>query len=242
MNSAIEDFLTTYSSGRFKNSKVQEVPDGAFLILDDQVRATSRQITLLQKKISELLGHKLDVIRYADHFGNTLTTAIISLVPEPTKIQVEGVSMELSTKSTVRLSILLACNQNDLTRNIQRHVESIVKGLIKPLGISTVEIFVSGRSSSQLTESAVIKIIVQHAPLNIESISSLINESREKTEFVERAQVAIVVDRIRRKGLLLWQSSDMYVPTQHALSLFSSATSRNSSDVKRALALARRKW
>lgn len=237
----LNSFLENYASGLFKHTKVQDNPDDTLLILDDRVKATNRQLANLKRRVAFLLKRAILIVRHIDYLQEMLQAILAPLIKESVSIDVEGLSVEMPSKGEVKLIIFLECNESQLASDIDHKIVNISESILRNLGYNCVLVTVTSRPNTNIAENELIRVILEHAPISINGIAQVLSSISPERPIQEH-HVATLADRLRKKDLIIWQPSKTYVPTRKALSLFSSAKSRNSSDIKRALELGRKKW
>lgn len=238
----IDEFLETFARGRYAGSRLQATPEITFLILNETVKATIRQIALLESKASEVAGVPVKVTQYSDHLRETFLSALSSILNEAIGISIEGAHFELVAKNKARVFLAVNSEHSLLTAATRGRVFDIAQSIGRPLGIETLEFEISGRGHSIINDALVIREVLKVAPVDAAELALVLSASKTIQQSFSTAETGVMLDRLRRKGLLIWQPSGKYVPAQNALYLFSSPRSRRSSDVERALALGRKRW
>ncbi|MFD0892646.1 hypothetical protein KBB96_14575 [Luteolibacter ambystomatis] len=242
MNDLIREFIRDFSRGRYKNSKIEEGPEVTFLIIDDTVQATERQISTLRSKVSQLIDSEVMIVRHADRLRDTITQSLGALIAEAVGILVDSINLEnlRSFKPTVSISLL--CHEDELTKETTKKITKVANSVFESLEYRNTNILFEARFTDHLAEAEVLQIILRNSPVSAEKICSALNFQSTRSSAISVAQVLLVIDRLRKKKWVIWQESGNYVPTHASLYIFASHRSRSSSDVKRALELARKKW
>ncbi len=238
----MHEFLETFAGGRYVGSRLQTTPEMSFLILNENVKATTRQIAILESKASEIAGVPVKVTQYSDHLRETFMNAFGSILNEAIGVSIEGAHFELVSKEKARIFLAVNSEHSLLTAATRVRISEIAQSIGSPLGIENVELEISGQGHSTINDALVIREVLKVAPLDAAGLALVLNASKTIQQTFSKAETGVMLDRLRRKGLLIWQPSGKYVPAQSALYLYSSARSRRSSDIERALALGRKRW
>lgn len=242
MTNQITEFLKTFASGRYAGARLQSTPEATILVLDEHVKASSRQLSLLKNKLSDILGVPLEITRHSDHLKETFLNALSAILTDTTDMSIEGAHFELLTKQKARLFLAVDSEHSILTSAFRDRIKETALSIGKPLGIDTVELEVSGRGRSGINDSQVVREVLKSAPVGAAELAARMNSGEGGECISSEGEIAVILDRLRRKGLLVWQPTGTYVPAKRALYLYSSHKNRRSSDVIRALELGRRRW
>lgn len=242
MKQNISSFLESFARGRYKSAVIRNTPDGSLLIVDKEVIATNRQLSVLKGKLHGMFDLDVTVIRHENHLINNYVEALRLLLAEKIGEPIETVQLDRPTKGKASLFVSLEIDESEITPSIRKKILSVSTSLAKPIGINSIKLNVVGKFGAKISDSRIIQDLVKTAPITAERLAQQLNESGEFDDRVTTKQVAVVLDRLRRNGIAVWQETIGYVPTREALSIFSSFKSRRSSDVLRALDLGRRKW
>jgi hypothetical protein len=242
MKEKLNEFLETYARGRYAGSRLQTTPEINFLILDEHVKATTRQIAILESKVSEIACAPVTVTQYSDHLRETFMTALNSILHEAIGLSIEGAHFELVAKEKARVFLAVNSEHSHLTAATRIRVSEIALSIGRPLGIENVELEITGHGHSAINDALVIREVLKVAPIDAAGLAIVLSASETIQRTFSETETGVMLDRLRRKGLLIWQPSGKYAPAQKALYLYSSSKSRRSSDIERALALGRKRW
>jgi len=88
------------------------------------------------------------------------------------------------------------------------------------------------------TIPAILRVIKVSQPVTLEELSNNLRESYK----VDKKWLLNTLDNLRKKQMLHWQKPGTYTLTGSSLAFVPAGARRSSSDIDRALALARRKW
>jgi hypothetical protein len=238
----LNKFLETFARGRYAGSRLQSTPEIIFLILDERVKATTRQIAILESKVSEIASAPVTVTQYTDHLRETFMNALSSILNDALGLSIDGADFELVAKDKARIFLAVSSEHSQLTSATHTRAAEIALSIGNPLGIEKVDLEISGQGHSSINDALVIREVLKIAPIDAAGLAVVLNAKDMNQQTYTETETGVMLDRLRRKGLLIWQPSGKYVPAQRALYLYSLPKSRRSSDVERALALGRKKW
>ena len=242
MKEKIDEFLETFARGRYSGSRIQSTPEVTFLVLGEHVKATRRQLAILESKVTGIYGASVTVTRHSDHLRETFMSALSAILADAVGLTVEGAHFELVGNKTAQVFLAVSSEHSKLTKTTRDRIAEAASSLGKPLGIESLQLEISGHGHSTINDALVIREALRVAPVNAESLAIVMSDSEKIDRTFTTAEAGVMLDRLRRKGLLVWQESGKYAPTQQALYLYSSPKSKRSSDVMRALELGRKRW
>lgn len=242
MSIEVQEFLKTFAKGRYANARLQQTPEILFVILKDTTRASTRQLALLENKVSSLAGSPVEIILHSDHLRETFLSALGSILSDALDLTVEGAHFELIGRKRAQVFLSVSARHSEVNSALRGRIVDAAKSIGDPLGIEEIEVEVSGQGQSTINDALVLREVLKIAPVTPERLAEALNANETILQDFSKEEVGVMLDRLRRKKLLVWQPSGTYVPAQSALYLYSSPRSRTSSDIERALELGRKRW
>lgn len=239
MNEEIKQFLSEYASGKYKDGLVQLTPSGNFLVFE----TSDLLVSALEKKyLSERIKRKFDIdiqfVDFDEYLRKSIVFAIGAAIERTIPLELVDVYFELETKNAAYVGVELNADEALLNDEHRRGIASACELVCAAFKIDRVAVSIIFGVASPFTDSIILRTILANAPITLEVLQKVLSEKGRVDVKVLKAQL----DRLRRNGLILWQHSGGYAARQPALYLFSNHQSKKSSDIQRALALARKNW
>lgn len=241
MKSRIIEFLSKYADGRFVNSAVYETPEVTFLAIDENLPSTESEMRALEASLESELGMQIIVTALSQQTIQSVTTSIVALVKSKTGVELKELNLRLQTKGKASLTVSLP-GAAARGSQIEEEVRNIAAHVCESVGFELTNVDVNGEVPKVFTLARLLKVIVIHAPINLQDIERILKEEGTFQDS-DTKLLKSRLDKLREDKKIFWQKENgSYVPTRQALYDFSNRRSRVSSDVERALELGRRQW
>lgn len=196
-----------------------------------------RQIKNLKRHIGERFSAPVDVIFIQSDSQISLEAGIFQLLIRRFDNRIKSFYISFSDETTIDSWIGIEAQDLDdaLKAQISEYLYELTNGAKLTLG----NIQWVGAKMDRPSTPALLRLIKKLQPVTASALSRFLKEDYES---VDRKWLKRTLDNLRRRGLLYWQRPGNYALTESSLAVVPAGTLRSSSDIERALALARRKW
>lgn len=240
----LKGFFARKGFGFLNEINISHAPEGGLTIFvpRERVSATAekncvsmQQMKLLEKEISSELGFRVQwVIAHTEAVAN-LESSLLDLVNEKFPGMVEAVYISNLKLIPVSVWIEAKTNQKSLPEG---DIGKLIQRFLQVFDVKeSLLIFDSQSLPSNLMILRKLKI---ESPATVSRLASTFGN--EKHVVPSHSWLQTKLDTLRKQGFLVRSPGGEYSLTDAALRIIPHTLNRSSSDVQRALALARRKW
>ena len=196
-----------------------------------------RQIKNLKRHIGKHFSASVDVIFVQSDSQISLEEGIFQLLIRRFDNRIKSFYISFSDETTIDSWIEIEAQDLDdaLKAQISEYLYELTNGAKLTLG----NIQWVGAKMDRPSTPALLRLIKKLQPVTASALSGFLKEDYES---VDHKWLKRTLDNLRRRGLLYWQRPGNYALTASSLTIVPAGTLRSSSDIERALALARRKW
>jgi hypothetical protein len=196
---------------------------------------SNRQLSNLKKSLSAKFGKHVEIIHVLSDAQESLEDTIILMLNNKFTGNVTSLYMSFENENIVNSWIEVSELSDDLKNAMEIHYAKILEDV--GLGFGTVQWIDSTREMP--TFPWLLRFLKSNQPINIEDFA---DEVVNNFPSVNRKWLNHKLDQLRKKNLLIRETSGNYVLTVQGLSVVPAGASYSSSDVDRALALGRKRW
>lgn len=195
-----------------------------------------RQLNFMRKHLAERYSTSVEVILFQGEEQLEIEAGFNRILNRKFGHKIVSLFLSFGHNSVVDAFIEATELSEVLEDEITVYFQSILISAEFELG----EIHWLSSPSSMPTSIAVLRMVKELQPLSLDDLATAIRQSYES---VPERWLRNELDKLRRKGLIIWQkSTKTYVLTHEALSAIPAGARRSSSDIDRALALGKRQW
>ena len=211
--------------------------DNVAKVVDD-THTSLKQLENLKKKINKVVGSKVEYIVFKGEIQERHENSIVEIISNQLDVDVNcNVSNAKSSSIDVWIQIEAA---DEVFRD--GLVDKIKELVLEYFGLHEIDVSKIVTDEVVRDEANLIHILLsvkEIAPINLDGLQTKMGNDY----FIPSQKwLQTKLDGLRRNGFLIRQSDGTYVLTDMGLSVTPSGTTRSSSDITRALFLARRKW
>ena len=194
-----------------------------------------RQIKNLKRHIGERFSAPVDVVFVQSDSQISLEEGIFQLLIRRFDNRIKSFYISFSDETTIDSWIEAQGLDDELKAQISKYLAELTNGAKLTLG----NIQWVGAKMDRPSTPALLRLIKKLQPVTVSALSGSLQEDYESVDY---KWLKRTLDNLRRKGWLYWQKPGSYTLTASSLAIVPAGTLRSSSDIARALALARRRW
>lgn len=238
----IHDFLQKYAGGKYADAGVErDYESGDFLLAlpPSANNATDRAIAMLEGRLLRDLKVSVTVNRLVGESDEAVANILLKALAKSLSEGLADVVIAIDNQQCDVIIVVRSANDlpDDADRKkIHRKIEKILE--VVDLEVGTV-LYALLRGDSP-SEYQLIRHISTLAPVSVERLAQSLQKDElhvPSTRWLNRQ-----LDELSRRKLVKFQANGGFVLTEAGLSVLPRLEHRNSPDVQRALALARRRW
>ena len=239
----IRTFLGRYADGRYRNSVVEFLPDtGTFLVLipgDVDPFSISAQ-TMLTRRLLKDVGVDAEVSKAAVFNDASVILALAEALQ--TTLGDNLIDLTLASESEDKVDVVLFVrSENDTTTpELQKAVKRKLTSFLESYDLVLSRYFFTELADGEPTPPQILRVVYTLAPATPEEIAAALEAERVPPPTLRWLKTQL--DSLFRLGMLVWEKPGFYSLTAKGSSNLPARKGRNSPDIKRALALARKKW
>ena len=231
------DFATSIQDLSAFNAVLIELPSSRVSDIAGKGLISRRQLRSMEVKLSDLLRRKVEFLVNGDSIRLSYANALEDLLSR--KIG------QAKYTVVVKLTPLDQCVVWIDARNAsvpvsEEEIQAVVGGFLLGIGKRAERVHVMLPKLRRPTDMEILRAIKIASPVAIDELSEKL--SGGGAPMIDRKWLSARLDALRKKNLIHRTNGGKYLLTELALSLVPVNRTRKSSDVIRALHLARRKW
>jgi hypothetical protein len=237
----IKTYLKKYADGRYRNAVVEFLPDSGLhlIVVPGEINPFSEKAKLmLERRIGKDLGIAVQIAQFSNRTDEVTAAALLQVIEPLMQGNVFDVGVAASSNNGVEVIIFV----NDVL--IAKHFEEIaldkVREFFKSYDLTVDGCYINELADGVPTLFQIIRLIYTYAPMELVRLDEELK--REQIPPPSLNWLKRQLDHLVRENIVVWQRPGNYSPTAAALALLPKRQGASSPDVKRVLALARRKW
>jgi len=236
----IKRFLAAYADGFYRDSLVEFSPDsGEYLvfILGDIGRVTDRAKSMMARRLQKAVSSPVAVAQFSDSHEKVVEQALFELLELFFKQRL--IDVLVTSPSSGEVEVIVFLEKGELLGSDYEEVEKKSSEFLKQYEKTIAKLIVSEVSTSLPTAFQIMRKVFIMAPV---SLSQLADElARSEYLLPSKKWLNRQLDTLLRKHLVTWDTGK-YILTLAGISMIPAARNRQSADIERTLAFARRKW
>jgi hypothetical protein len=196
---------------------------------------SSKQLENLKKGLSDAFSTEAEFVFTQSESHNELEAGFFQLLRRSSNGAVKSLFISFSNEDLVDTWIEV----DVFSESEKKNLDAFYGEILKNTNLEKGNIFWIDIESEKPSVPAILRTIKVLQPVKIDVLCS---ELLNIYPGVNERWLKSKLDLLRKKYFVHWQRPGTYVLTSAALSAVPTSTNRTSSDVKRALALGRKKW
>ncbi len=242
---AVQDFLHSKGFNLFSDIRYREIDDTILVYVESSLvsetiqkqKISKQQIKKMRANIAERFERSCEFILLEDDSRALLEKLIFSEVSEAFD-DVEALSISVSAGVAINATISIS---NDDSR-VQTAISEFFASYLEKSDFHLGNIMWTSSIAEPPGNIQLLRVLKIHQPISTkELLDKFKNNPSVNEKWMKRT-----LDKLRKSGFVQWQkdvkNNETYVLTGKGLMSVPAGKNRNSSDVERALALAKRKW
>ena len=238
----IHDFLHKYAGGKYADAGVErDYESGDFLLVlpPSASNATDRAIAMLEGRLLRDLKVSVTVNRLVGESDEAVANILLKALAKSLSEGLADVVIAIDNQQCDVIIVVRSATDlpDDADRKkVHRKIDKILEAV--DLEVGTVLFALLGGDSP--SEYQLIRHISTLSPVSVERLAQSLQKDDlhvPSTRWLNRQ-----LDELSRRKLVKFQADGGFVLTETGLSVLPRLEHRNSPDVQRALALARRRW
>ncbi|MBU2549144.1 MAG: hypothetical protein KKB20_12065 [Proteobacteria bacterium] len=203
-------------------------------------KTSKRQLTYLKKEIKNKFDIEVEYVIYREKNQEQIDAGLLALLAERFGKIIKDCLTSFKGSNSVDVWIDLSIKMEQSNRGLIDNIRGVISDYLNLFGISLRSLHGISQDQdvpSQIVILKVIKIISPAQQIDINNYLQGINYYIPSELWLSRK-----LDVLRKKMLILRQKDKSYVLTEEGVRFVPRTASSNSSDIKRALALGRKRW
>lgn len=239
---SIHRFLVRYADGKYSDSGVErDFETGNYIVVlpRSASSATDRAIRMLESRIGKDLGLVANVKRLTGASNEAVSNVLLQTLSKVLSGGLEDIILA-DDGGECDLVVLLESADFSPNKETEERVKKRAGYVLKSLDMTIGRISYAMLRDDVPSEHQIIRYLSTLAPVSVDRLHSRIGEAGFTIPSVRWLNGKL--DYLARQGFLVFQQNAGFALTESGLSLLPKQEHRNSPDVQRALALARRNW
>lgn len=236
------EFLKSYADGKYAPCSVCFLPeDDTFLIIvPEQVKDFSTKArNMLCRRIDRELGIVARIRKQVSYsnpaIGAALGEALAKYLPD------HFVDVILGDFSKDALEVVMLVNDTAVLRTKERLViKKKTSEFLSAFDARLSEIWFCDLVDDIPSKFQLLRILFEAAPVISQNLFSILEDKKLRVPSLNWLKREL--ESLARDGLVLWQANSGYVLTEKGMMKIPNIVSKSSPDIRRVLALARKKW
>jgi hypothetical protein len=232
----VTDLRVRASDGVF----LATVPTTAIASRASKGKTSPRQLRTLQRSIRDELGVHIEFLVAPSREHIQLEDALRSLVTKQGEGQIENCFLSVRDEKRADIWMELSRDSAFIGSDTKCTVEDLTQKLLSLYGLHVGRIDWGAQEEEPLSTAAILRTVKTLAPIKIAGLHESLANNGFTVPSLDWLNKKL--DLLRKHGAVTRHKDGSYVLTETGLGLVPHGAYRNSSDIERALALARRKW
>lgn len=239
---SIHAFLARYADGKYSDSGVdRDFETGQFVVVlpRSASSATDRAIRMLESRISKDLGVVATVKRLARGGYEAISNVLLQAVM---KVLGDGLEDIIIAGDGSKYDVVLLLESADCIPNEKQGklIKHRIDDIFRSLELSTGTVSYALLRDDVPSEHQIIRHLSIVAPVSVNGLLKRLSEAGLTAPSTRWLNAKL--DYLGRCGFLVFQKGRGFALTEAGLALLPRQDHRNSPDIQRALALAKRTW
>jgi hypothetical protein len=238
----IHAFLINYAGGKYADSGVErDFDSGNFVLLlpPSECNATDRAVAMLENRLLRDLKLTVAVKRLAGAANDALSSTLLKALAKQFGTKLADVV--LSVDGDECDVVIVVQDVEDLPDDaVRKRILRRVTTILETLGFDTQSVLYAVLRGDAPSEYQLLRHISVLAP--VQSGALLVSLREDSLHVPSVRWLDRQLDRLTRQNLVKFQKEIGFVLTEDGLSYLPRLEHRNSPDIQRALALAKRNW
>ena len=245
--SKISDYLRDKLGFSAKDIRYRQDDDSVIIYIDKSLvvkkaskgRVTHRQLSSIKLELESEFKRKFEFIILEDESQSILEKSLGVILKEKFETFI-ALTLIFVTNKSVDISVTLEKENRDVSLQIREVINSI----LPPSGLEVGSIVFKVLELDLPSKMMLLRVIKVNQPITKKQLLGSLKQYPD----ISDTWIKRILDQLRKDTLIIWQrqSSDdkngCYALTSTGLSIVPAGKSFHSSDIERALALAKRKW
>lgn len=239
---SIHAFLAKYADGKYSDSGVdRDFETGQFVIVlpRSAIAATDRALRMLESRISKDLGIGATVKRLARGGQEAISDVLLQAL---VKVLGDGLEDVIIAGGGSACDVVVLLESADCIpdKKQDKLAKHRIEDIFRSLELSTGSVSYALLRDDVPSEHQIIRHLSIASPVSVDGLVNCLSEAGLTVPSARWLNAKL--DYLRRSGFLVFQKSVGFALTESGLALLPRQDHRNSPDIQRALALARRNW
>lgn len=231
------DFATSIQDLSAFNTILIELPSSRVSDIAGKGMISRRQLRSLEAKLGASLKRKIEFLVNGDSIRLSYAKALEDLLSR----RIGQANYTVVIKLTPLDQCVVWIDARAAPAPVSEEaIQTVVEGFLSGIGKHAESVHVILPVLRRPTDMEILRAIKIVAPVAVEELGKKLSGGEDPS--IDRKWLSARLDALRKKGLIHRTNSGWYLLTELALSLVPVSRTRKSSDVIRALHLARRKW
>lgn len=239
---SIHQFLAGYADGKYSDSGVErDFETGRYIVVLPRSASdvTDRAIKMLESRIGKDVGLVASVIRLAGGSNESVSDVLFQALQKTFGGGLEDVILAVDG-GLCNVILLLDSADSTPKKEAEELVRKRIGSILKSLDMRAGGISYAMLRDNVPSEHQIIRYISTLSPVSVDGLHKRIGEAGFTVPSTRWLNSKL--DYLARRDFLVFQQGAGFALTESGLALLPKQHHRNSPDVQRALALARRNW
>lgn len=201
-------------------------------------RISNKQILSIQGEIADKFNKKCEFILLEDDSLKVLESSLGVILKRE---YVTFISLQITYIGANNVSVVVNIKEED--QNLNKGLEKLLTEILSASNIVVSDISFISPELELPSKIALLRLIKIHQPITRNQLMERLASYPD----IYDAWLKRILDQLRKENLIIWQASNIsqdgcYALTSLGLNIVPSGKNYYSSDVERALAIAKRKW
>jgi hypothetical protein len=239
----IHKFLASYAEGKYADSGVEfNYESGEYIVLLPKTigAITERACAMLKNRLASDVGIPVSIRVLTGEANEVVAAAIRKSASIVLGNVFEETIVSVSPSNCVDVIVIVNDVEFASIKPIRDDVVFRSGLLLKAMDLSLRHLCFGSLSDATPTDAQIFRLLFAMAPVTPADLETGLTAAGHTVPSIEWLKRRL--DRLTREKFILWQEGDEFVLTEKGVSSLPRSLNRNSPDIQRALALARRRW